>query len=61
LAILGVLLPYDLFNEFGPTAVRGPVFILIGFLLSGLGLNLLFTLESTTISRIRRALQKPLW
>jgi len=61
LAILGVLLPYDLFNEFGPTAVRAPVFIFTGFLLSGLGLSLLFTLESTTISRIRRALQKPLW
>jgi len=61
LAILGVLLPYDLFNEFGPTVVRSPVFIFTGFLLSGTGLNLLFRRESTTISRIRRALQKPLW
>jgi hypothetical protein len=61
LAILGVLLPYDLFNEFGPTVVRSPVFIFTGFLLSGVGLSLLFRLESTTIGRIRRALQKPLW
>src|SRR3989442_15766989 len=60
LAILGVLLPYDLFNEFGPSVVRSPFFIFTGFLLSGTGLNLLFRRESTTISRIRRALQKPL-
>jgi hypothetical protein len=60
LAILGVLLPYDLFNEFGPTVVRSPVFIFAGLLLSGAGSNLLFTLESTNISRIRRALQKSL-
>ena len=60
-AVLGVLLPYDLFNEFGPTVVRAPVFIFTGFLLSGAGLNLLFTQESTSMSRIRRALQKPLW
>jgi hypothetical protein len=60
-AILGVLLPYDLFNEFGPTAVRSPVFIFTGFLLCGAGLNLFFRLESTTMSGIRKALQKPLW
>jgi len=50
-----------LLNEFGPTVVRSPVFIFTGFLLSGVGLNLLFRLESTNTSRIRRALQKPLW
>ena len=61
LAILGVMLPYNLLNEFGPTVVRSPVFIFTGFLLSGVGLNLLFRLESTNTSRIRRALQKPLW
>jgi len=61
LAILGVLLPYVLFNEFGPTVVLSPVFIFTGFLLSGVGLSLLFRPESTTISRIRRTLQKPIW
>jgi len=60
-AILGVLLPYNLLNEFGPTVVRSPVFIFTGFLLSGAGLNLLFRLESTSMSRIRRVLQKPVW
>src|SRR3989441_11960270 len=44
-AVLGVLLPYDLFNEFGPTVVPSPVFIFAGLFLSGAGLNLLFPLQ----------------
>ena len=60
-AILGVLLPYDWFNEFGPTSIRSLAFVFTGFLLSGAGLNLFFRLESTSISRIRRVLQKPVW
>ena len=58
---LGSYASLQLLNEFGPTVVRSPVFIFTGFLLSGVGLNLLFRLESTNTSRIRRALQKPLW
>ncbi len=61
-AVLGVLLPYDLFNEFGPSAVRGPVLVFTGFLFSGAGSNMWLRLESTTtMGRICRALQKPLW
>jgi hypothetical protein len=60
-AISGVLLPFASYTNFGPEVVLSPVFFVTGFLLSGVGLNLFFRLESTTISRIRRALQKPVW
>jgi len=61
LAILGVLLLYAGFDNFGLALVLSSVLIVAGFLLSGAGLSLFFRLESTTISRIRKALQKPLW
>ena len=59
-AILGGLLPFASYDSFGPYFVLTPVFIVSGFSLAGAGLNLYFGLESTTINRIRRALQKPL-
>ena len=61
LAIMGVLLLYAGFDQFGPALVLGSVLVVAGFTLSGAGLNLYFRLESTALSRIRRVLQKPLW
>ena len=60
-AVLGVLLLYAGFDNFGPALVLSSVLIVAGFLLSRAGLSLYFKLESTTLSRIRKALQKPLW
>ena len=59
-AILGGLLPFASYDSFGPEFVLTPVFIVTGFLLAGAGLNLYFGSESSTMNRIRRALQKPL-
>ena len=61
IAIFGVLLPYAEFNNSGSALILFPIFIISGFLLSGAGLNLFFRLESTSMSRIRRVLQKPVW
>lgn len=61
LAILGVLLLSAGFDQFGPALVISSVLIVAGFTLVGAGLNLYFRLESTTLSWIRSALQKPLW
>ena len=60
-AILGGLFTSTSYNDFGQIPLLVLVFTTMGFLLSGVGLGLFFRLESTTISRIRRALQKPLW
>jgi hypothetical protein len=60
-AILGGLFTSASYNDFGQIPLLVLVFAIMGFLLSGVGLGLFFRLESTTISRIRRALQKPLW
>jgi len=60
-AILGGLFTSASNNDFGQIPLLDLVFAIMGFLLSAVGLGLFFRLESTTISRIRRALQKPLW
>ena len=49
------------FSYLGESFLLGTVFIASGFLLSGIGLILFLGLKSTTLGRIRRALQKPLW
>ena len=59
-AILGGLFTSASYNDFGQIPLLVIVFTTIGFLLSGVGLGLFFRLESRTMSRIRRALQKPL-
>jgi len=59
-AIFGSLFMSTWFYNFGLASLLGTVFILPGFLISGAGLILFFRLESPTMSRIRRALQKPL-
>ena len=61
IAIFGVLLPYAEFNNPSSALILFPIFVISGFLLSGAGLNLFFRLESTSMSRIRRMLQKPVW
>jgi hypothetical protein len=61
LTILGFPLLYAGFDSFGPNLVLTSVLIVAGFVLSGAGLNLYFRPESTSLSRVRRALQKPLW
>jgi len=61
LAIMGVLFLYAGFDQFGPALVISSVLVVAGLILVGAGLNLYFRLESTTLSRIRRALQKPVW
>lgn len=60
-AISGVLLPYALYDNFGPSFILSPVFIVTGFLLGGAGLNMYFGSESTGLSRIRRVIEKRLW
>jgi hypothetical protein len=60
-AILGGVFNSAWFNSFGQALLLSIVFVVPGFLLSAAGLILFFRLESTTMSRIRRALQKPLW
>ena len=59
--IFGGLFASAWFANSGEPFLLSTVFIIPGFLLSGAGLNLFFRPESTTMSRIRRALQKPLW
>lgn len=59
-AILAGLFTATWFYNFGQALLLTTVFIVPGFLLSGAGLILFFKSESTTLSRIRRALQKPL-
>jgi len=61
LAIMGVLFLYAGFDQFGAALVIRSVLVVAGLLMVGAGLNLFFQLESTIITRIRRALQKPLW
>jgi hypothetical protein len=61
IAILGGLFASSSFNNLGQTSLLVPVFTIMGFLLTGVGLGLFFRLESTTLARIRRALQKPVW
>ena len=60
-AILGGVFTSAWFNNSGRSFLLFPIFIVTGFFLSGAGLNLFFRSESTTMSRISRALQKPLW
>jgi len=61
LAILAGLFTSSSFYNFGQVFLLTTIFILPGFLISGVGLILFFRLESPTMNRIRRALQKPLW
>jgi hypothetical protein len=61
LAILGFLFLYAGFDSFGPNLILTLVLVVAGSMLSGAGLNLYFRPETTTLSRVRRALQKPLW
>lgn len=60
LAILGSLLLYAGFDTLGPALVLSSALVIAGLVISVAGLNLFFRSESTTIARIRRALQKPL-
>ena len=60
-AILAGLSTSTWLYSFGRSFLLGTVFIASGFLLSGAGLILFLGLQSTTLARIRRALQKPLW
>jgi len=60
-AILAGLSTSTWFYSFGGSFLLGTVFIASGFLLSGAGLILFLGLQSTTLARLRRALQKPLW
>jgi len=57
--ILGFVLATSYAVEFGP--IYSLVFVLnpLGFLLMGAGLSLFFGLNSTTLARFRKALQKP--
>ena len=60
-AILAVLFTSSWFNYLGESFLLGTVFIASGFLIGGVGLIMFLGLQSTTLGRIRRALQKPLW
>ncbi len=60
-AIFAGLFTSSWFYYFGESFLLGTIFIASGFLLSGVGLIMFLGLQSTTIARIRRALQKPLW
>ena len=59
--IFAVLFTSSWFNYFGESFLLGTVFIASGFLIGGVGLIMFLGLKSTTLARIRRALQKPLW
>jgi hypothetical protein len=58
--VVGGLFASVWFNNSGPTIILVLIFTCTAFLLSGTGLNLYFELKSTTLTRIRRLLQKPL-
>jgi hypothetical protein len=60
LVIWGILLSYAWYETSVPVFVLTPVLVVTGLVLGGAGLSLYFKLESTTMGRIRRALQKPL-
>jgi len=60
-AIFASLFTSYWFYYFGESFLLGTVFFASGFLLSGVGLIMFLGLRSTTLARIRRALQKPLW
>ena len=59
-AIFAGLFTSSRFYYFGGGFLLGTIFIASGFLISGVGLIMFLGLQSTTIARIRRALQKPL-
>jgi len=59
-AIFAGLFTSSWFYYFGGSFLLGTIFIASGFLISGVGLIMFLGLQSTTIARIRRALQKPL-
>lgn len=59
--IFAVLFTSSWFSYLGGSFLLGTLFIASGFLIAGIGLIMFLGLQSTTLARIRRALQKPLW